>query len=90
MELKALIGQPVRVVVTRIPFGDYFTLTLENGYTEELEPDETRKWFTDHGITDKLGLESALDYAWNFYEHLITIENFKVPEVAHPKYAVQI
>lgn len=90
MDLNSLIGQPVRIAVTRVPGGDYFTLTLENGYTEELEPDETRAWFKAHGVSDSLGLESALDYAWNFYEHVITIENFKVPKVAHPKFAVQI
>jgi hypothetical protein len=89
-ELKTLIGQEVRVRVTREPFGDYFMLWLENGHTEELEPDATRKWFKDHGVTDDEGLEKGLDTAWNFYEHIFTIENFQVPLVVHPKYAVQI
>lgn len=89
-ELKTLIGQEVRVKVTREPFGDYFMLHLENGHTEELEPDATRKWFKEHGITDMEGLEKSLDECWNFYETVIWIDNFKVPQAVFPKYAVQI
>jgi hypothetical protein len=90
MELKDLVGQPVKVRVTREPWGDAFTLHLENGYTEEFDADETRTWFKEHGITDIDGLESALDMAWNFYAHTIKIENFCIPISKHPAYEVQL
>jgi len=90
MELSTLVGHEVRVVITREPWGDCFNLLLDNGYSEELEPDETRQWFKDHGVTESERLESALDMAWNFYHHIITIVNFQVPAVAHPAYMPKI
>ncbi len=89
-ELQALVGHTVTVKLSRIPFGDYFTLTLDNGHTEELEPEETRKWFYTHGVTDKLGLEKCLDECWNFYESVVEIDSFKVPVAAHPAFEVKL
>lgn len=89
-ELKDLVGQPVRVLILRPAGEPCFTLVLDNGYTEELEPDDCRKWFKDHGVTEELRLENALDMAWNFYEHRIKIDHFQMPQVRHPAYEVQL
>lgn len=90
MELKDLAGKTVRVTIIREHGLDTFQLLLENGYTEELEPDEARKWFKDHGVTDDEAMEHALDMAWNFYRHRVKIDQFKVPQVKHPAYQVQL
>lgn len=90
MDLKALIGHEVRVKVTREPWGEDFMLALDVGHTEELGPDETRKWFKDHGVTDDEGLEKSLDECWNFYETVILIDNFQVPQVKYPAYQPQL
>lgn len=90
MDLQALVGQAVRVRVTKIPFDSDFTLHLDNGYSEELTPDETRLWFKSHGVTDIDGLERGLDEAWNFYETVFNIEHFRVPKVPDGDFRPQI
>lgn len=72
--------------VTREPFGEEFTIHLPNGHTEELDPDETRKWFFDHGVTNDEALEKALDECWNFYETSVLIESFQEPVKPFPAY----
>jgi hypothetical protein len=83
-------GQELLVIITREPFSDYFTLHLPNGHTEELEPDEARKWFKDHGVNDDEGLEHCLDMCWNFYKHEVLIDAYVEPAVANPRYAPQV
>lgn len=78
--------QPMRVRITREPFGDYFTLHLDNRpNAEELDPEETRKWFKEHGA-DMEKLETVLDECWNFYEAVCTISSYKEPKLAHPDF----
>ncbi len=69
------------VKITRVPFsGDWFTLTLPNGFSEELEPDETRAWFKARGANlDKM--EPILDSVWNFGEETVTIDNWLEPKI---------
>jgi len=69
---------PVRVVITRQPFIDYFTLRLENGYTYELEPEDTRAWFKIRNA-DMDTVERALDHCWNFGYSEVRIHNFREP-----------
>lgn len=90
MNLQALVGHPIHIRVTREPFGQTFTFLLDNGYTEELEPDEARAWLKEHGVTDTLAIERALDDAWNFYETDIKIKCFSVPKAKHPQFQPQV
>lgn len=72
------------VKITRVPFsGDWFTLTLPNGFTEELEPDETRAWFKARGTKDTDKLEMVLDDVWNFGDAQVTIDNWIEPKIAN-------
>lgn len=85
-------GQEVRVRLTRQPFMDEFTIHLPNGHTEELDPDETRQWFYDHGVSKKSSeaLEKLLDECWNFYESAVTIESYREPVKPFPGYQPQV
>lgn len=80
------MSQPTLVKIAREPFGDYFTLTLPNGHTEELEPDDARAWFKEHGA-EMDAVEKALDRTWNFYSANFIIENYSEPVMKKSKYA---
>ncbi len=82
--------EPVKIVVTREPFSDYFVLTLPDGKTEELEVEETRAWFKAHGAVNIDNLESGLDFCWNFGSDIIWIENFKQPVFKYPAFEPQV
>jgi hypothetical protein len=73
---------PLRVKITREPFGDYFTLLYGENQSEELDPEETRAWFRERGA-DLYQVERALDDAWNFYESVFTIENPRAKPITH-------
>lgn len=70
----------LHVLVTREMFSDYFVLTLDNGYTEELEPDDVRAWFKARGANMDV-VEKCLDHAWNFMRAEININNPKEPSL---------
>lgn len=71
-------GSSLHVVLTREPFIEFFTITLDNGHTEELDPEECRTWFKERGANmDKL--EKVLDHCWNFYYAEVTFENYHEP-----------
>jgi hypothetical protein len=53
------------VQIKREPFADMFDLVMDNGHSEQLEPDELREWFKVRG-GDVEKLEPVLDYCWNF------------------------
>jgi len=73
---------PIRVILLREPFSEYFTLTLPDHTpprTEELEPDEVREWFRERG-GDVEKLETVLDYCWNFPKpQTVVIANPRLP-----------
>jgi hypothetical protein len=46
---KNLSPNALHVSIFREMFADFFELTLDNGHTEELEPDDTREWFRLRG-----------------------------------------
>jgi len=78
-------AQDLRVEVYREQFDDYFLLRFKREgreISEELEPDDVRKFFKDHHVKFKSrelelaweeALEKALDEAWNFKKTIITI-----------------
>lgn len=68
----------LHVTISREPFMDWFTITLDNSHTEDLEPDEVRNWFRERG-SNMVSIEAALDYAWNFYYSEVYIANPKEP-----------
>jgi hypothetical protein len=86
---QAPTGQPLRVKITREPFISWFTLTLDNQHSEELEPEETREWFRVRGANMDV-VEQSLDYAWNFYKAEVWIKNPKVPTLMNPNIAPNI
>lgn len=59
---------------------DFFELKLENGFTEELDAEATREWFQEHGANMD-AVEKALDYCWNFYSAVVTIQNPRAPKL---------
>ena len=73
----------VRVKITREPFMQWFNLELDNGYSEELEPDETREWFQLRGANMDI-VEKCLDHVWNFYHGELWIGNYKEPTLVNP------
>ena len=57
---------PLRLRITREAWSDFFVITrLDNGYSEELEPDATREWLKAHGA-DMTKADKVLDHVWNF------------------------
>ena len=79
----------IHVVITREPFGDYFTLTLDNGHSEELEVEDTRAWFKERGAEmDKI--EKVLDHCWNFYRSEVVIHKPKAPPLPTVPYAPKL
>ena len=71
----------LHVLITREPFSDFFVITLDNGHSEELEVEDTRKWFKDRGA-DMDKMEKALDQTWNFQRCEVIIDNPREPLVA--------
>lgn len=74
-------------LITREPFTEFFTIHLvdpntgnPNGYTEELDVDETTEWFRLRGANPAL-LDKALDHIWNFYKGAFEITNYREPPV---------
>lgn len=77
-------GTPMTVQVYREAYSDFYVLTLPNGHTEELEIEEVRQWFKEHGA-DMDVVEKGLDYVYNFRHAEIEIRNFRVPRtLLHP------
>jgi hypothetical protein len=74
---------PIRVILFREPFSEYFDLTLPDfnpPRTEQLEPDEVRAWFKERG-GDVEKLETVLDYCWNFSkQQTVVIANPRPPK----------
>lgn len=71
-------GAPMTVMVSREAFSDFFVIQLENGQSEELEPEEARQWFREHGANPDV-VEKCLDHVWNFRQAEITIADFRLP-----------
>lgn len=70
--------KPLHVLVLRTPFSDFFVLQMDDGQSEEFEPEDCRAWFKDRGANmDKV--EAALDHCWNFQRAEILIHNPKEP-----------
>lgn len=79
----------LHVLLTREPWSDFFTLTLDNGHTEELEVEDTRLWFKQRGANmDKI--EKALDQTWNFQRCEVIIDNPKDPSLPALPYAPRL
>ena len=94
----------LRVLVTRIPFDDFFHLKyVKDGRetSEELEADDTRKWFKDRyrkpasreqELAREEAIDKALDEAWNFYIARINIPGdlYQEPAKPFPHYQPQV
>lgn len=79
----------LHVLITRPMWGEFFTLALDNGHTEELEPEEVRAWFKVRGA-DMDVIEKTLDHVWNFGRAEVNIANFKEPPVTRLPYSPDI
>lgn len=79
----------LHVTITREMWGEFFTLIMDNGQTEELDPEEIRAWFKVRGANmDKI--EKVLDHVWNFGRAEAEIENPKEPPITKLPYAPDI
>jgi len=67
-------------------WGEFFTLALDNGQTEELDPEETRTWFKVRGANMD-AIEKVLDHVWNFQRAEVDIQNPKEPPMTRLPYA---
>jgi hypothetical protein len=86
---KNLSPNALHVSIFREMFADFFELTLDNGHTEELEPDDTREWFRLRGASMD-AVEKALDHAWNFRKAEFYIQTPREPLVNRPQYAPKL
>jgi hypothetical protein len=87
---KGVLPTALHVIIKREIFADFFTLVLDNGHSEELEPDEARAWFKQRGANMD-AVEKALDHAWNFKRSEFYIQNPKEPALANrPSYAPKL
>lgn len=79
----------LHVVIKHEIFSDFFMLILDNGHSEELEPEDARAWFKARGAkTD--AVEKALDHAWNFKLAEFYIAEPKEPLVSRVAYAPKL
>ena len=79
----------LHVRLFRAMWSDYFTLVLDNGQSEELEPEELREWFRSRGA-DMAKMEKVFDTTWNFGRAEVVIKNPKEPKVTKLPYAPDI
>jgi hypothetical protein len=71
-------SEPLHVILTREMFSIFYTLSLPDGTSEELEIEEVRAWFTERGA-DPDKMEKVYDQVWNFLRAEVLIENPRVP-----------
>lgn len=57
---------------------DFYVITMDDGYTEELEIEDCKQWFKDRGANMD-AVDRALDHTWNFRRAEIVIRNPKEP-----------
>lgn len=86
---KGIPPTALHVIINREIFADFFTLILDNGRTEELEPEETRAWFSGRGANMD-AVEKCLDHAWNFKRAEFYILHPKEPILSRPSYAPKL
>jgi len=79
----------LHVILLREMWGEFFTLLLDSGHTEELDPEDTRTWFKVRGA-DMDKMEKVLDHCWNFGRAEAEIVNPKEPPVTRLPYAPDI
>jgi hypothetical protein len=79
----------LHIVIKHEIFSDFFHLVLDNGHTEELDPEESRLWFKQRGANMD-AVEKALDHAWNFKLAEFYIANPKEPTLSRPSYAPKL
>ena len=73
------MADPLQVSIHRPMWSDYYTITLPNAYTEEMEIDELREWFRIRGANmDKM--DKVFDHVYNFQNATVVIENPKEPK----------
>lgn len=78
--LSSVPDRMLHVRITREMWAEFFTLTHDNGHTEELDPEEIRSWFKVRGA-DMDKMEKVFDHVWNFGSAEAVINNPKAPPV---------
>jgi hypothetical protein len=84
-------GEKVDIFCKREPFSDFVNVIMPNGYSEELEADEARKWFKDRNANmDQV--EKALDYCWSGpgRQAYVRILNYKEPAIPESSHAPKL
>lgn len=86
---KNLNPNALHVTIQHEIFSDFFKVIQDNGHSEEMEPEDTRKWFQERGANMD-AVEKALDHAWNFRIAEFYIQNPRSPVVNRPAHAPKI
>lgn len=86
---KNLNPNAMHVVILHEIYSDFFKIIQDNNYSDELEPEDARKWFQERGANMD-AVEKALDHAWNFRRAEFYIQNPKTPVVNRPAHAPKI
>lgn len=86
---KNLNANAVHAIILHEIYSDFFKIVQDNGHSEELEPEEARKWFQERGANMD-AVEKALDHAWNFRRAEFYIQNPKTPVVNRVAHAPKI
>jgi len=82
-------GTVLHLIISREMWGEFFTLHMDNGQTEELDPEEVRKWFKERGA-DMDKIEKVLDHVWNFGRAEVEIETPRTPTIRRLPYEPNI
>lgn len=77
------------VVITRERFMDYFTVTMPDNQSEDLEATEALKWFQERNANVHT-IEKALDYAWEHGEAVVEVSFWREPEINPSRVKPQI
>jgi hypothetical protein len=70
---------PLVVGITHEPFLPWFTITYDNGKTEELDHQGCLDWFKAHGAKDMEAVNDAINQAFNFHAAVVTIRDPVTP-----------
>ena len=81
--------EPLHVKINREMFSLFYTLTMDDGSSEELELEDMREWFRVRGA-DMDKMQEAFDTVWNFLNVEVVIASPKIPQGPKLPYAPDI
>lgn len=85
----SLSNGPLLVIITREMYSTFYTLWVDESPVEELEVEDVREWFKQHGANMDV-VNKALDQCWNFTTANVEIEHPREPSTPKLPYAPEI